>query len=164
MEFLKTITGLFRRKTPQIVEKIKPDTKVKTTKNETTMVNTLTLSSDMETLYLIDNDRAIPFPLTNIRGILIGTLKGQISVVSAVKAPQNTDIDAKPLKLSIANNQWTLFYNEEHSVLAVIGATDIDTSLAENTEIKTQIHTFKIEERVVHLKKKGDQLEFSVLK
>ncbi len=53
----------------------------------TTMLNSITLSSDMETLYLIDNGRAIPFKLSSPKGILIGTLGNQLVVATAVDKP-----------------------------------------------------------------------------
>lgn len=48
------------------------------------MLNSIVLSSDMETLYLIDNGRAIEFPLSE-KGLLIGMLNGQLSVATAMK-------------------------------------------------------------------------------
>jgi len=56
------------------------------------MLNSIVLSSDMERLYLIDDGRAIEFPLTE-QGVLIGMLNGQLSVATAVKIPVPVDDD-----------------------------------------------------------------------
>ena len=50
------------------------------------MLNSIVLSADMETLYLIDNGRTIEFPL-NEQGVLIGMLNGQLTAASAIKVP-----------------------------------------------------------------------------
>ena len=50
------------------------------------MLNSIVLSADMETLYLIDNGRTIEFPI-NEQGVLIGVLNGQLTAASAMKVP-----------------------------------------------------------------------------
>lgn len=51
------------------------------------MVNTISFSPDMRTLYLIDSGRTIPFALDKGNGVLIAILHGQITVVSAPDSP-----------------------------------------------------------------------------
>ena len=92
------------------------------------MSNTITLSTDMNTLYLIDDERAIPFDLTG-KGAVIGTLGGQVSVVSASSGKQ-TLLAGKGTttrkEFPIKDNQWTVNYNEEHVAMHVVGVTDVD--------------------------------------
>ena len=57
------------------------------------MTNTITLSSDMLQLYLIDRGRAIEYQLNTNNGVLIGMLMGQVTVVSAKEAPQDQEED-----------------------------------------------------------------------
>lgn len=136
----------------------------------TTMVNTITLSSDMETLYLIDNGRAIAFPLDLKDGVLIGTLKGQITVATGFRAPDEEDssgsADAsggtrkRTLKLPVkSNSQWTATYNRKHEVLAFIGATEIDFGITEEEPIKSQIFVYDLKTKVVNMRRTGNALE-----
>ncbi len=46
------------------------------------MLNTITLSTDLRTLYLIDDGRLIAYNLEKAQGVVIGTLDGQLAVVS----------------------------------------------------------------------------------
>ena len=140
----------------------------------TTMVNTLTLSSDMETLYLIDNGRSIAFPLNNKDGILIGTLRGQITVATGLKFNEETDTSdeddsnssaakrRKALKLPVLENtQWTASYNKPNGVMAFIGATEIDFGIAEEEEPTVKCHTylFDLKSKVVNIRRLGNAIE-----
>ena len=101
-------------------------------KHITTMVNSITLSSDMSTLYLIDNGRSIDFPFNNPRGILIGSLKGQLSVATAIEPPTTEETaEGKTIKLPTEKAQWTMFYHIDTEVLGIIGASDIDIAISE---------------------------------
>lgn len=137
-----------------------------------TMVNTLTLSSDMETLYLIDNGRAIAFPLNIKDGVLIGTLKGQITVATGFKMPDEngssgmaTDSTGagqrkKVVKLPVKpNSQWTGAYNQANGVLAFIGATEIDFGIAESDKVKPQAFLYDLKSKVVNVRRNGNALE-----
>ncbi len=46
------------------------------------MLNTITLSTDLNTLYLVDNGRLIAYSLEKDQGVVVGMLDGQVSVVS----------------------------------------------------------------------------------
>jgi len=93
------------------------------------MSNTITLSTDMNTLYLIDDERAIPFDLTG-KGAVIGTLGGQVSVVSA-SSGKKSFLAGKGQEtrkeFPIKSNQWTVNYNEDNVALHVVGAIDLDS-------------------------------------
>lgn len=140
----------------------------------TTMVNTLTLSSDMETLYLIDNGRAIAFPLNSKDGILIGTLKGQITVATGFKIPETNGASGlasdssgaalptkkRTLKLPVKeNSQWTGTYNRPHGILAFIGATEIDLGIADDQQIKPQAFLFDLKNKVVNVRRNKNAIE-----
>lgn len=126
------------------------------TKAEPKMVNTITLSTDMKTLYLIDDGRAIAFDLTNPKGVFIGVLKNQLTVATGTRVPGPSEPhpvgDAIPLPAantlmateatsaaSVASDtikipitptsQWSVTFHEEEQVMAIIGITDIDSSL-----------------------------------
>lgn len=127
------------------------------------MLNTLALSSDQETLYLIDNGRAIDFPLNSRNGVVVGTLKGQISVATAKESPDtgdDTDGDLpRKIRVTTENSQWSGFYNEENEVFGLIGVSDIDISIAEP---KTQIHFVDLKENVINIRRKGVLLELTI--
>ncbi|PHN07698.1 hypothetical protein [Flavilitoribacter nigricans] len=66
---------------------------------EEATTNSITLSPDMSTLYLIDNNRAIPFDLNNKNGIVVGTLDGQLTVATALPViipPQDKEDPTTP--------------------------------------------------------------------
>lgn len=116
-------------------------------------VNSITFSTDLSTLYLIDNGRAIAFPLDG-RGVQVALVNDQLSVVTTVKevevdAPRPrpelapTDVEelnpekksrfsfldrpeGKELRLKIdPRDQYTAVFNPDSGVLAIIGSTDI---------------------------------------
>lgn len=146
------------------------------------MINTITLSTDMETLYLIDNGRAIAFSLSNTNGIIIASVKGQVTAVTAPDIPQEdptpdgssstaktsltksekaSGSPAPPEKvmLPIPQNQWTIFFNPKNEYLCVIGATDIDVARNPELDVKPQILFFRLRESIVTIRRVGTNLE-----
>lgn len=135
------------------------------------MINSLTLSSDMKTLYLIDNGRCIDFPLDNKKGIVIGTLLGQVTVVSAIEPiADNATKSASLTRLPVDGNVWTLAYLPKQQASAVIGATEIDFSLRSGSggnsggSPKPQVQLFDLSEgKVLRLRRVGDFLELELI-
>lgn len=134
----------------------------------TSSINSITLSPDLSTLFLIDNGRAIPFDLNHKNGIVIGTLDGQLTVATALpniltplpdkegedpelpnphkKEPIFVDdsierLAARPrlLRLSAVKSQWTLMFIKEKAVISIIGASDIDVSIIGASDIDVSI-------------------------
>ncbi len=154
--------------------------------NEHTMINTISFSSDMECLYLIDNGRAIDFKLSGGQGVLIGTLKGQITVATAHAKPEETSpaslvkpsenpvtpadstvkkaIDTKRIKLSTENAQWQLFYTQKHQTIFVIGASEIDSSLMGGRNPRPKIFSFKIsDDNVIYMRRESNVIELQAM-
>lgn len=126
------------------------------------MVNSITVSSDMSTLYLIDNGRSIDFPFNNPRGVLIGSLKGQLSVATAIEPPSSEEMaEAKTLKLPTENAQWTMFYHFDDRVLGIIGASDIDFAKPEPPEPQCNQNFFELEGNIVRIRRIGNAIEVS---
>lgn len=127
-------------------------------KYTTTMLNSISLSSDMKTLYLIDNGRAIPFDLTVREGVLVGLLGEQLVVATAVSRPREeggtidppatgevVDISGgrgpeeetgsvelsggKHVFKAGANSQYTISYNGKNRALGIIGVDDISIAI-----------------------------------
>jgi hypothetical protein len=117
-----------------------------------TTINSITLSPDLNTLFLIDNGRAISFNLKNKNGILVGMLDGQLSVVTAppvVITPIEDTPDDEPdepgggiddpikrlaerpkkLKLPAKKAHWNMLFIHKKGVVSIIGALDIDISI-----------------------------------
>ncbi len=132
-----------------------------------TMVNTLTLSTEMDTLYLIDNGRAIAFPLEG-NGVLIGTLKGQITVATAIDRPAeekpaedtsglvSRGTGGKSVKLPVSESvQWTFVFSKRFEKLFAIGATDIDISLraSGSASANCELTEFDLASYVIYLRK-----------
>jgi len=131
------------------------------------MTNTITLSTDMRTLYLIDDDRAIPFDLENSSGVLVGTMAGQVTVISGKGAERTLErrlADAARKELPLKDSQWTVNYNPDAQTMFIIGAVEIDASIAVDKEVPCKIATLNLLGRVVNIRRKGDMLEFFLMK
>ncbi|NUQ25431.1 MAG: hypothetical protein HUU34_15905 [Saprospiraceae bacterium] len=140
------------------------------------MVNTVAFSTDMRTLFLIDEGRAFSFPLDSEKGVYIGVLKGQITAVSTIDTDSSSsEKRGKVLKLTTTGAQWTAFYNRRSLSLAIIGATDIDSSLIGATDIdssmaqgpedgyveleKLKAYLFSLKNHVVNIRRIGNSIE-----
>lgn len=92
------------------------------------MVNTISLSSDLNTLYLVDDGRVIPFDLRKPEGVLIGKIHNQIAAATGVKEEDGKPKHAKGDRIELevkSNDQYTFTYNRASAGLGLIGATDI---------------------------------------
>lgn len=141
--------------------------------NVYTMVNNITFSTDMEKLYLIDAGRAIEFDLTQENGVLVGTLRGQITVATAFEFSKPAGLATGPAteestaqrhlnaKLSTDMTVWSGAYHVERRVLCFIGATEIevrDPNGKEEYDYKSAIHFFDIQKNTLHIRRKKDDV------
>ena len=138
--------------------------------NVFTMVNNITFSTEMDTLYLIDNDRAIPFPLDNKKGIIIGVLKGQLTVATDFEAPSNMERielkdgeqigfsrDRHEVKLSIEKTVWSAAYHKQRRVLSFVGATEVEVrSGSTEYDYKPELVFFELEGCVLNIQRRGN--------
>lgn len=151
-----------------------------------TMVNSITLSTDMNTLFLIDNGRAHAFPLQKDKMVLVGLLKGQVTVATSLGPGESPDLASagseSPEDLSsgallrggageevkvpaTAKSQWTVFYNRNFQVMALIGAVEIDPGLApEPKPTGTNIFLFNLTEIVVGIRRIDNALLLTPLR
>ena len=134
------------------------------------MVNTVSLSSDMQSLFLIDEGRAFAFPLDAVKGVYVGTLKGQISAATALDPATDESNEAKKgktLKLTTTKSQWTLAYYRKSEVLGIIGATDIDSSLRPGgdtyVDAPSKAYLFDLKLYIVNIKRVGNAMEITTL-
>jgi hypothetical protein len=142
--------------------------------------NTITLSADMSTLYLIDGGRAIPYSLDAIGGVLIGEIKGQLTVVSALdpfpmddKEIQSFSFDqrsvgtpiptVKSAKIPTSRGQWNFLYLRERKQICVIGAVDIDIAIREGQGLEAQGYLFDLRESFINIQKIGNTIVFESL-
>ncbi len=143
------------------------------------MINTVAFSSDMRTLFLIDEGRAFSFSLDSDNGVYVGLVKGQVTAVSTIDDSSSSEKRGKVLKLTTAGAQWTIFYNRRRQSLAIIGATDIDSSLIGATDIdssmaagpedgyveleKVKAYLFNLKENVVNIRRVGNAIELTAV-
>ena len=195
MSFLEKIIGLFRPESdrPKLFEPI-PEKKVTTTGNDeagfsikplflrkkyirkytTTMINTITLSSDMKTLFLIDDNRAVSFPIDTDNGVLIGSLKGQIVVATALTTDEEEQggttgdtpdgrrpaVGQETIKVGVQSKQWTFTYNKRTGIMSIIGATEIDSSF--RSEPNCEEHRVNLNDKIVKVVRKGNDIILTV--
>ena len=147
--------------------------------NVYTMVNNITFSTNMEKLYLIDAGRAIEFDLAKDNGVLVGTLRGQITVATAFEFPKPEDVPTTgtgnptmestamsthrhlSAKLSTEMTVWSGAYHLARRVLCFIGATEIEVREPngdEEYDYKSEIHFFDIGKNTLHIRRKKDDV------
>ncbi len=154
-------------------------------KHTTTMLNSISLSSDMKTLYLIDNGRAIPFDLTVRQGVLVGLLGDQLVVATAASNPRGDGELDPPSDGEIAtggrdaetptpeaeapaskyafkageNSQYTLSYNRKNKALSVIGLDDIVIQLEAPDTTECNDKVFSLDKKqVLNIRWEEEQL------
>jgi hypothetical protein len=137
-------------------------------KHTTTMLNSISLSSDMNTLYLIDNGRAIPFDLRVSQGVLVGMIGGQLVVATAVAptvvddAPVGTPRSAarKYTFKAGADSQFTLNFNAKHRALGIIGVDDVVIHLEAPDSVPCSTRTLSLDnQKIVRITRTKDTLE-----
>ena len=148
-----------------------------------TMVNTIAISTDMETLYLIDNGRAIAYSLLETRGIIIGLLDGQLTVATAVQPPKmDMEIElptnggaiaraaanassGKIIKLSIAKTAWSTVFDRKNAALCFIGATEVEIRASGDGELqfKADLEFFELNQENVYVRRTKDSIVVAAL-
>jgi hypothetical protein len=126
-------------------------------------VNSITFSADLNILYLIDNGRALAFPLEKW-GVQVALVNKQLSVVTTVDEVElpSLDIGSLPTDPDVAGisgrsgikslkrpdggleirlkvdprDQYTSIYNPDSGVLGIIGSTDIISTLVEPDRVE----------------------------
>ena len=137
--------------------------------NVYTMVNTITFSTGMEKLFLIDAGRSIEFDLAKNNGILVGTLRGQITVATAFDFPKPEGDSGSggmielpmSIKLSTEKTVWSGAFHQKRRILCLIGATEIEIRTpgdAEEFDYKPVLHFFDIEENTLHIRRKKNDI------
>ena len=140
--------------------------------NVYTMINNITFSTEMDTLYLIDNDRAIPFSLNNKNGILIGVLKGQLTVATDFETPASPERikledgsqigfsrSKKEVKLSTDKTVWSAAYHRQRRVLSFIGATEVEVrSNSPEYDYKPELVFFELDGHVLNIQRRGNSI------
>ena len=140
------------------------------------MINSITLSSDMKTLYLIDNGRAIDFPIDDKIGILIGKIGNQISVATAISpievndnsddtrmASSSTGRTVIKIPAKAKKSQWTMTFHADTHQLVIIGTTDIDLSLTMPNEVGCAQHFVDLANKIINIRRKADELELIIM-
>ncbi|HKK78164.1 MAG TPA: hypothetical protein VJ933_00990 [Phaeodactylibacter sp.] len=148
--------------------------------NVYTMVNNICLSTDMKTLYLIDDGRAISFPLDQRSGILIGTLQGQLTAATAFELPKSIE-EADPgmvagsrsttlvmsatknkelVRLSTQKTAWSAVFHPGRMQLSLVGATEVEIRQAdeEPVDYKAEIVSFDLKENTLNIRRIGELL------
>ncbi len=93
------------------------------------MTNSISLSSDLNTLFLIEESQVVAFPLVSKQGILIGNIQGQL-----VAATNKNAIDKKTVKIETVETDKSQiqFYYSDSLKQAFIIIIDIDANKGPN--------------------------------
>lgn len=146
--------------------------------------NMIVLSTDLTTIYLIDGGRAIPFSLYAIGGVLVGEIRGQLTVVSAVEPFPQEDTPTsdktfeksaseraagtpipvvKSAKIPTNKGSWNFVHIRERRQLCVIGVVDIEVALREDQQLETQGYLFDLREGFINIQRVGNTLVFETV-
>lgn len=125
------------------------------------MTNSICFSSDMTKIYLIDDNRCIPFDLTKGNGVLVGLIKDQVAVVTAAKAmPDNVPgKKVNRITLPTKDSQYTVIYNDTHTTMFIMGALDISSALTVHVEPKPKIKSIDLSQGAVNIKVVNSNIE-----
>lgn len=153
-------------------------------KHTTLMLNSISLSSDMKTLYLIDNGRAIPFDLTVPEGVLVGLLGDQLVVATGTTLPVPQEVPLPTAEGAVAsaevertrpvekkytfkageNSQFTVSYNGKNKALSVIGVGDIVINLEAPEDNTCEAEVLSVDKKkIVRIRRVEDELEIFAL-
>ena len=134
-------------------------------KKRTTMTNSITFSSDMDSLILIDDGKACSHNLSHVNGLIVGTLRGQIVAGTSESLPEASEI-LKTITVSLENERWTVLYDRPKKTFNVIGATDIDLGLVGENDPPTKalVYRINIGGNPVHIRRVGNTITFSLIK
>jgi hypothetical protein len=186
MSIIGKIRSLFQPP-PRVPEALAgPEPALITNSNANNMLNTIAISTDVETLYLIDNGKAIQFSLTEGRGIIIGLLEGQLTVASALRIPILTedkepmievresavmrteliekDRKMKVVRLSLADSVWATAFDPRNGTLCFIGATEVEIRRPgpgdekQELEYEPAVEFFNLRLESIHLRRTKDYL------
>ena len=127
------------------------------------LTNTLTFSTDMEALFVVDNGKVSSYDLTHPNGIFIGTVRGQVTAGTAERVPEESDVVQK-VTLNLQKAHWTVAYRRPTQTLNVIGATDIDLGLMSDKEGRASVHRFPIGGNVVHVQRSENSITIRLIK
>lgn len=93
------------------------------------MTNSISFSSDLETLFLIEEHQVVAFPLESKRGVVIGRVQGQL-----VAATQKDIKDKKNVKIDLVDmgKSQVQFYYSDRQQTAFIIIIDIQADKGPN--------------------------------
>ena len=82
------------------------------------MTNSISFSSDLETLFLIEEQQVVAFPLESKRGVVIGRMQGQLIAATQkdIKDKKNVKIDFVDMKKS----QVQFYYSDQQKTAFII--------------------------------------------
>jgi hypothetical protein len=179
MNYLRRLLAWFRKWLSGNTNSPEPQLRI-IEQNVYTMVNNICLSTDMKTLYLIDDGRAVSFPLDVRSGILIGTLKGQLTAATAFELPpvvedvpelqsgsDATNVvlraskDKEIVRLTTGKTVWTSVFHKDRMQLSLVGATEVEIRQPNDdgpVEYKSELVSFNLQENTLNIRRIGEVL------
>jgi hypothetical protein len=98
------------------------------------MINTIAFSSDLQKILLVDDANVFEYDLNNPKGVIIGTLGGQLAATAGVNSLVDRSIESKTFSLPAIAGQWTLLYEAKENRLSVIGSDSVNALLGIGNE------------------------------
>jgi hypothetical protein len=108
------------------------------------MINTITFSSDLQKILLVDDANVFEYDLNNPKGVIIGTLGGQLAATAGVNSLVADSSESKTFSLPAVAGQWTLLYEAKEKRLSVIGADSVNALLGIGNESSAKATGFAL--------------------
>lgn len=121
------------------------------------MTNSISFSSDLETLFLIEEHQVVAFPLESKRGVVIGRVQGQL-----IAATQKDLKDKKNVKIDFVDmtkSQVQFYYSDkEGTAFIIIIDIDADKSPTTSASYRYRALTYNFSNENLIIKRSNNRL------
>ncbi len=120
------------------------------------MTNSISLSSDLNTLFLIEESQVVAFPLYSKQGVLIGSIQNQL-----VAATNKASIDKNTVKVDIvetSKSQIQFYYSDKVKQAFIIIIDIMAEKGADAPNFSYRAHTYNLLKENIVIKKTEDKI------
>lgn len=120
------------------------------------MTNSISLSSDLNTLFLIEESQVVAFPLYSKQGVLIGSIQNQL-----VAATNKASIDKNTVKVDIvetSKSQIQFYYSDKVKQAFIIIIDIMAEKGADAPSFGYRAHTYNLLKENIVIKKTEDKI------
>lgn len=120
------------------------------------MTNSISLSSDLNTLFLIEESQVVAFPLYSKQGVLIGSIQNQL-----VAATNKATIDKNIVKVDIvetSRSQIQFYYSDKVKKAFIIIIDIMAEKGVDEPNFGYRAHTYNLNKENIVIRKTEDNI------